>query len=129
MKGGTLDEHWCANVYADCRIWENCVEYEYSKRILEELFDGIYRYPGDNNGALRKKANIFDRGFRKFSADVWGGYYPDKKDIYRREWYVYVPGSAPKNKKIPVVFVFHGAGGSGDEIADRMAMLQTSMDL
>lgn len=120
VKGGTLDEHWCANVYADCRIWENCVEYEYSKRILEELFDGIYRYPGDNNGALRKKANIFDRGFRKFSADVWGGYYPDKKDIYRREWYVYVPGSAPKNKKIPVVFVFHGAGGSGDEIADRM---------
>lgn len=118
--GGTVDEHWCAKVTADFRPWEACVNRRYSEAILKELFDGIYRYPGTNNGALRQAGNIYERGFEKFSADVWGGYYADRRDTYRREWYVYVPESAPKDKEIPAVFVFHGAGGSGDEIADRI---------
>lgn len=122
--GGSADEHWCADVTADCRPWEECVNRSYSEEILTKLFDGIYRYPGNNNGALRRVGNIYDRGFRKFSADVWGGYYADKRDTYSREWYVYVPESAleaeARGEKIPAVFVFHGAGGSGDEIADRM---------
>ena len=126
QKGGTVDEHWCAKVVADMKSWESCVMRSYSQEILEQLFDGIYRYPGNNNGALRKVGNIYERGFRKFSADVWGGYYPDKRDTYRREWYVYMPGSAPKDQKIPAVFVFHGAGGSGDEIADRMGWSQVA---
>lgn len=119
-EGGTIDEHWCAKVIADCAPWTDCVNRCYSEAILTELFDGIYRYPGTNNGALRRAGNIYDRGFQKFSADVWGGYYADRRDMYRREWYVYVPESAPKDQKIPAVFVFHGAGGSGDEIADRI---------
>lgn len=118
-QGGDDDEHWCAKVVADRREWETCVNRTYSEAILTELFDGIYRYPGNNNGALRKAGNIYERGFKKFSANVWGGYYCDKRDTYHREWYVYLPDSAPK-KEIPVVFVFHGAGGGGDEIADRI---------
>lgn len=118
--GGTVDEHWCAKVTADFRPWEECVNRRYSEAILTELFDGVYRYPGTNNGALRQAGNIYERGFKKFTADVWGGYYADRRDTYRREWYVYVPKSAPKDKEIPAVFVFHGAGGSGDEIADRI---------
>ena len=120
QEGGTVDEHWCANVVADFGPWEKSVDRKYSEAVLTELFDGIYRYPGNNNGALRRAGNIYERGFKKFSADVWGGYYGDRRDTYRREWYAYVPESAPKNGTIPAVFVFHGAGGSGDEIADRI---------
>ncbi|MEI3168551.1 MAG: hypothetical protein V8S58_11830 [Lachnospiraceae bacterium] len=98
---------------------QECVNRDYSEAILTELFDGIYRYPGNNNGALRKAGNIYDRGFKKYSEDIWGGYYADR-DTYRREWYVYLPDSAPKDQPVPAVFVFHGAGGSGDEIADRI---------
>ena len=118
-QGGTVDEHWCAKVITDSMSWEECVDRRYSEAILTELFHGIYRYPGTNNGALRQAGNIYDRGFKKFSANVWGGYYADKRDTYCREWYVYVPESVPKDN-IPAVFVFHGAGGSGDEIADRI---------
>lgn len=120
QKGGTVDEHWCAKVVADFGPWKAWVGREYSEAILTELFDGTYRYPGTNNGALRQAGNIYQRGFKKFSADVWGGYYADRRDTYRREWYVYVPESAPTDRELPALFVFHGAGGSGDEIADRI---------
>lgn len=120
QKGGTVDEYWCAKVIVDNADWKECINRGYSEVILAELFNGIYRYPGNNNGALRASGNIYARGFRKFSADVWGGYCADKRDTYRREWYVYVPASAPKGEKLPLVFVYHGAGGSGDEIADRI---------
>lgn len=119
-KGGTVDEHWCAKVIADNIPWKECVNRVYSENIMSELFNEIYRYPGNNNGALRKAGNIYNRGFNKFSADIWGGYYADKRDTYHREWFVYVPESAKVNEKIPAVFVFHGAGGGGDEIADRI---------
>ncbi|MBS5283516.1 MAG: acetylxylan esterase [Clostridiales bacterium] len=119
-KGGSIDEHWCAKTAAEVRDWEDCLEDGTSEQILTELFDGILRYPGTNNGALRKVENIYDRGLKRFSAPVWGGYYQDKRDMYQREWYVYVPESAPAEGEMPAVFVFHGAGGSGDEIADRM---------
>lgn len=118
--GGTVDEHWCAKVVADFRPWEECVDWQYSEAILTGLFDGIYRYPGTNNGALRQAGNIYERGFQKFSSDVWGGYYADKRDTYCREWYVYIPEGASRHDEIPAVFVFHGAGGSGDEIGDRI---------
>ena len=86
QEGGTVDEHWCANVVADFGPWEKSVDRKYSEAVLTELFDGIYRYPGNNNGALRRAGNIYERGFEKFSADVWGGYYGDRRDTYRREW-------------------------------------------
>ena len=108
--GGTVDEHWCANVIADQLAWTECVNRDYSEAILSELFDGIYRYPGNNNGALRRAENIYERGFKKYTADIWGGYYTDHRDTYRREWYVYRPESAPADQPVPAVFVFHGAG-------------------
>lgn len=118
-EGGTLDEEWCAKVITDVQDWRSCVNRAYSEAILTELFDGVYRYPGNNNGALRKVGNIYDRGFKKYSAEIWGGYYYDKRDVYHREWYVYQPASAPEGP-LPLLFVYHGAGGSGDEIADRI---------
>ena len=120
QQGGDADEHWCARVAVSEGDWRGSVNRGYSERILTELFDGIYRYPGNNNGALRRAGNIYDRGFKKFSAPVWGGYEKDHSDMYQREWYVYVPESAQGRQNVPAVMVFHGAGGSGDEIADRM---------
>ncbi len=117
--GGSIDEEWCAQVITDQCSWQECISRSYSEKILTELFDGMYRYPGTNNGALRKAGNIYERGFQKFTAPVWGGFYDDHQDMYQREWYVYVPATAPA-ENIPAVFVFHGAGGSGDEIADRI---------
>ena len=66
QKGGTVDEHWCAKVVADFGPWKAWVGREYSEAILTELFDGIYRYPGTNNGALRQAGNIYQRGFKSF---------------------------------------------------------------
>ncbi|MDO4265292.1 MAG: PHB depolymerase family esterase [Eubacteriales bacterium] len=119
-EGGDADEYWCAKVVTDTIPYEKCLNKNYGEQILTELFDGIYRYPGNNNGALRKAGNIFERGFERYSADVWGGYYADKRDTYRREWYVYQPQKTVSENNVPAVFVFHGAGGSGDEIADRI---------
>ncbi len=120
QSGGTEDEHWCARVVAEKRDWQTCIHRDYSEQILTELFDGIYRYPGNGNGALRRAGNIYDRGFEKFTAAVWGGFEEDHSDMYQREWYVYVPEIVKGKDKMPAVFVFHGAGGSGDEIADRI---------
>ncbi|HJC47680.1 MAG TPA: prolyl oligopeptidase family serine peptidase [Candidatus Lachnoclostridium pullistercoris] len=118
-KGGTVDEHWCAEVVFDRRKWEDCLGFDYDCRIYDTVFAGVYRYPGNGNGALRKNADIRSRGFQKFSEKVAGGYYEDGRDAYRREWWVYLPESADRTKPVPAVFVFHGAGGSCDEIADR----------
>lgn len=118
-KGGTIDEHWCAKVVFDRKNWEDCVDFAYSSALYDTVFAGVYRYPGNGNGALRYNRDIRDRGFEKFSAKVAGGYYEDGRDSYRREWWVYVPETEDQTKPMPAVFVFHGAGGSSDEIADR----------
>lgn len=119
QEGGTVDDEWCANVVFDAADWENCLSKTYSGNIYDELFKGVYRYPGDANGALRRPGDIYERGFEKFEAQVAGGYEADGSDLYNREWYVYVPDSVDTSKPAPLVFVFHGAGGSGNEIADR----------
>lgn len=119
LPGGTVDEHWCAKVVYQTGEWSRCLGYEYSQRIYEEVFKGIYRYPGNGNGALRHHNDINQRGFQKFSEKVAGGYREDGGDTYQRVWWVYVPETVDKTKLSPAVFVFHGAGGSGDEIADR----------
>lgn len=118
--GGTIDDPWCANVVYDTADWEaKCVNKTYSAKIYTELFEGTYRYPGNANGALRRPGEIFARGFEKFEAKVAGGFDKDGSDLYNREWYVYEPDSVKGKKDVPLVFVFHGAGGSGNEIADR----------
>lgn len=119
QAGGTVDEHWCANVVFDRRNWEDCLGFDCACRIYDTVFAGVYRYPGNGNGALRRNGDIRSRGFQKFSEKVAGGYHEDGRDSYRREWWVYLPESADRTKPVPAVFVFHGAGGSCDEIADR----------
>ncbi len=122
-EGGTVDDEWCANVVFDAGDWAELANVDYSRTIYKELFEGVYRYPGDSNGALRRPGEIFSRGFEKFEEVVPGGFYEDGSDVYKREWYVYNPESAQEKvesgEKVPLVFVFHGAGGSGNEIADR----------
>lgn len=119
MEGGTEDEHWCAAVAADDTDWKLCMSAGYSKLVYDSIFCGVARYPGNANGALRRYAPIEERGFQKFSEPVAGGYYEDGHDVYQREWWVYLPETVDVSKPFPLVFVFHGAGGSGDEIADR----------
>lgn len=118
-KGGTIDEHWCSLVVIDKRDWRECLGFGYSSEIYDTVFKGVYRYPGNLNGALRRNPDIRDRGFQKFSAKVAGGFCQDKSDVYTRQWWVYVPKTVDQSAPFPAVFVFHGAGGSGDEIADR----------
>ncbi len=124
MEGGTVDDEWCANVaYDEDTYTDSMIGKDYSEAIYTELFEGMYRYPGDANGALRRPGEIFSRGFEYYEAEVPGGYYEDGSDVYTREWYVYAPESAQTKidagEKVPLVFVFHGAGGTGNEIADR----------
>ncbi len=118
-EGGTVDNEWCAKVVYARMDWKSCLNETYSASIYDNLLQGVYRYPGDSNGALRQNDSIYSRGFQKFAALVPGGFKSDNSDVYRREWWVYVPKSVDRTKPAPMVFVFHGAGGSGDEIADR----------
>lgn len=115
--GGTIDEHWCSVVAVDTAA--EVLGAGYAAQVYDTAFAGISRFPGNANGALRRYPSLESRGFRKFSAPVAGGYRPDGSDLYMREWWVLRPDSIPADKPCPLVFVFHGAGGSGDEIADR----------
>lgn len=118
-EGGTIDEHWCSLTVTDAADWKDCMTAEYAGNVYDLVFAGVARYPGNANGALRRYAPIEERGFKKFSAMVPGGYYQDGRDVYNRHWWVYLPETVDAAKPYPVVFVFHGAGGSADEIADR----------
>ena len=82
-EGGTPDEHWCARVVFDRREWTDCLGYDYDRRIWDTVFAGVYRYPGNRNGALRRNRDIRSRGFQKFSEKVAGGFYEDGRDSYR----------------------------------------------
>lgn len=119
MDGGTIDEHWCSLTVTDTNTWKDCMTAGYAATIYDRVFSGVGRYPGNANGALRRYAPIEERGFKKFSAMVPGGYYEDGHDLYNRHWWVYLPETVETSKPYPVVFVFHGAGGSADEIPDR----------
>ena len=101
QAGGTVDEHWCANVVFDRRNWEDCLGFDCASRIYDTVSAGVYRYPGNGNGALRRNGDIRSRGFQKFSEKVAGGYYEDGRDSYRREWWVYLPESADRTKPVP----------------------------
>lgn len=125
-KDVNVDETWCANVVFDAKDWKSCLNETYSANIYNELFKGVYRYPGDSNGALRRPGDINERGFEYYSEKVAGGYNADGSDLYQREWYVYVPKSVDTTKAAPLVFVFHGAGGSCNEIADRSGWAQVA---
>lgn len=114
--GGTVDEDWCAKVMVTYAHWRDCLNLEFAGTVFDELFSGTCRYPGNRVGALRYDGDIYTRGFQKFTGKVPGGYRDDPSDYYCREWYVYRP---EKEGPLPVVFLFHARGGSGNEIGDR----------
>lgn len=130
QDGGSVDDEWCAATIYDEADWKDCVNEEYSEKVYDKLFDGVYRYPGNANGALRRPGDIYERGFKYFQAKVPGGYKDENGEerTYNREWYVYVPDSVDTSSPAPLVFVFHGAGGSGNEIADRSGWAKVAKD-
>lgn len=125
-EGGTEDEYWCAKVVCQEQPWEECLSPDFCKAVYETLWKGTCRYTGNRIGALRHHGDMKKRGFSYFSERVPGGYSQDPSDYYRREWWVYEPESARGKAKVPVVFVFHGAGGCGEEIADRSGWAQVA---
>lgn len=127
-RGGTDDNQWCANVLYSEKDWKTCLDAQFAEDVYRKAFQGVYRYPGDANGALRRNDDIFVRGFEKFEKKVPGGMQADGSDLYTREWYVYVGKRVDRTKAAPLVFVFHGAGGSGNEIADRSGWAQVADD-
>ena len=116
---GSLDEDWCADVIFSVGSWKDCVSEEFSETLYRHLFKGTGRYTGNANGALRHDGDMEERGFRFFSEMVPGGFREDQTDLYERQWWVYVPDTVEPGKKVPAVFMFHGAGGFGIEIGDR----------
>jgi len=119
MAGGNVDEEWCAKVFTGTGNWQEYLNPGFSNNVFSKLFSTVRRYPGNGVNFLRSYEDIYKAGFKKITGYVAGGFEADGSDLYNRTWYVYQPKSVKPNKKAPVVFVFHGAGGSGDEIADR----------
>ncbi|MGI6029084.1 MAG: S-layer homology domain-containing protein [Candidatus Heteroscillospira sp.] len=110
-----IDDWWCANVVVDeIANVEETTNKAYAEKVYTNIMEGTYRYPGNANGALRRPGEIEARGFDYQTATI---------DGYLREWYVYEPASAKAKEdageEVPLVFVFHGAGGTANEIADR----------
>ncbi len=118
-QGGTVDEHWCAKLFVSAVRQEETKNPSFCKKVYQELWKGTCRFAGNKNGSLRHNGDIGERGFQFFSEKVPGGYGDPETDYYRREWWVYEPQKKPENGRIPAVFLFHGAGGSADEIGDR----------
>ena len=104
----------------------------YQPEMIDSLYHDFmckyYRYPGSANDDLRAAADINELGFKKYEAKVPGGFKADGSDQYNREWYVYVPETVDTSKPAPVVFDFHGAGGTGNEIAGRSGWIKTAHD-
>ena len=115
----TMDREPIAKVYYST----DSVEKYYQADVIDHIYNDFMRkymqFPGTGNGSLRSAVDIYDIGFKKFEGKIRGGFKEDGSDLYNREWYVYVPDSVDPEKEAPVVFLFHGAGGTGDEIAAR----------
>ena len=92
---------------------------EYAGNVYDLVFAGVARYPG--NATARCAATHPLRSGALKSSAPWcpAAIYQDGRDVYNRHWWVYLPETVDAAKPYPVVFVFHGAGGSADEIADR----------
>lgn len=118
-QGGTEDEEWCAKVMVSYGLWQDFLQKTVCREAYRQLWKGTCRYNGNRIGSLRYDEDLLERGFEKFTRRVGGGCCQDGSDYYCREWYVYCPEDVKAGDALPVVFLFHGAGGSGDEIGDR----------
>lgn len=123
-----MDNEPVAKVYYSTASVEKYYEADTIDHIYNDFLCKYLRYPGMGNGALRTAPSIYEVGFEKFEAKVPGGYTEDGSDLYNREWYVYVPSTVNADEAAPLVFVFHGAGGTGDEIAGRTGWIKVAED-
>jgi len=123
-----MDNEPIANVLFSTAPIEDYYKPENVATIYNDFMRTAMRYPGYGNGALRASQDIYEAGFEKFAAKVPGGFAEDGSDLYNREWYVLVPASVDPNTPAPVVFDFHGAGGTGDEIAGRSGWIKVAND-
>ena len=123
-----MDNEPVAKLYYATAPVEKYYEAETINNVYNDFMGQFMRYPGYGNGALRASADIYKAGFVKYEGKVPGGYAKDGSDLYNREWFVYVPDSVDPNQPAPVVFVFHGAGGTGNEIAGRTGMIKVAED-
>ena len=124
----SMDNEPIANVLFSTAPIEEYYKPENVATIYNDFMRTAMRYPGYGNGALRASQDIYEAGFQKFAAKVPGGYAEDGSDLYNREWYVLVPDSVDPDTPAPVVFDFHGAGGTGDEIAGRSGWIKVAND-
>lgn len=116
-------------VYYSTAATEKYYEAETIDHIYNDFLCKYMQYPGTGNGSLRTNADIYEVGFQKFEGMVWGGYDTENKsDMYKREWFVYVPSTVNPDVPAPVVFDFHGAGGTGNEIAGRTGWIKVAED-
>ncbi len=123
-----MDDEPVAKVYYKTAATETYYQPEMINTLYNDFMCKYMRYPGSNNDDLRASVNIYDVGFKKFSGKVAGGFKADGSDLYNREWYVYVPSTVDTTKPAPVVFDFHGAGGTGDEMAARSGWIKAATD-
>ncbi len=123
-----MDNEPVAKLYYATAPVEKYYEAETINNIYNDFMRKYMRYPGYGNGALRAFVDIYETGFEKFEGKVPGGFQADGSDLYNREWFVYVPDSVNPDEPAPLVFVFHGAGGTGDEIAGRTGMVKVAND-
>ncbi|MGI6699554.1 MAG: alpha/beta hydrolase family esterase [Christensenellales bacterium] len=123
-----MDNEPVAKVFFSTAPIEDYYKPENVATIYNDFMRSAMRYPGYGNGALRAFQDIYKAGFVKHKGKVAGGYAEDGSDLYNREWFVYVPDSVNLNEPASVVFVFHGAGGTGDEIAGRTGWIKVAND-
>lgn len=123
-----MDDEPVAKVYYKTGKVEDYYQPEMIQNLYQDFMCRYMRYPGSANDDLRARQDIYEAGFKKFAAKVPGGFKEDGSDLYNREWYMYVPETVDASKPAPVVFVFHGAGGTGDEIAGRTGWIKAATD-
>lgn len=123
-----MDAEPVAKVYYSTSNVEKYYEADMIDTLYNDFMCRYMRYPGTANDSLRSFENIYETGFVKHEAKVPGGFAEDGSDLYNREWYVYVPDCLDPGKPAPVVFLFHGAGGTGDEIAGRSGWTKVAND-
>ncbi|MDD6213420.1 MAG: PHB depolymerase family esterase [Clostridiales bacterium] len=114
-NGYTTEETFDNELVADVVVKENST----AEEAAENLFD-VARYIGYTLSNMRSYAKAEERGAKKCFAvaDVSVG---EKTQYMNVEYFVYIPKKLDLNRrgKAPVVMIFHGGTGNGDEFLGR----------
>lgn len=111
MTNELTDAH-CASVNLTIGL-DNVLTPAFTAHLYTDFLYRTRRQDFSDIGALRPFANNIEKGMDFVEMEV---------DGTAREFYIFVPSAIKSGKittKVPVVFVFHGANGTGDDIAAR----------